>query len=291
MTGTVGPAAAATSVVNLGISPGIVTPRSATIPLATRTPRTKLSTFLLDANMPNVANNKIGAKTTASLLRVSGSLKRHFSWWQRHEINPVTLRIIEQGYILPLKRIPESSFIKNNLSARNNPVFVQTAINDLLKNNLVVECEKPPFTVNPLTVAENVTKQRLVLDLREINPLLIQQPYMYEDLRFASNFFRRGQFFLAFDLRSGYHHIDIFPQHQKFLGFSWSFDGIERYFKFKVLAFGMATAGYVFSKVLRTLVRVWREKGIVIILYLDDGLILCDSLKQAIIHSRIVKKI
>ena len=27
----------------------------------------------------------------------------------------------------------------------------------------------------------------------------------------------------SFDLKSGYHHIDIFPEQRKFLAFSWSF--------------------------------------------------------------------
>ena len=28
--------------------------------------------------------------------------------------------------------------------------------------------------------------------------------------------------FYSFDIKSGYHHIDIFPSDQDFLGFSWS---------------------------------------------------------------------
>ena len=86
--------------------------------------------------------------------------------------------------------------------------------------------------------------------------------------------FSEGDYFFTFDLKSGYHHIDIHPEHQKFLGFHWVFeDGTSRYFVFKVLPFGLASACYVFTKVLRPLIKRWRGKGIPSILFLDDGII------------------
>jgi hypothetical protein len=41
---------------------------------------------------------------------------------------------------------------------------------------------------------------------------------------------------------------------------------------FNVLCFGLATAGFIFSKVLREIIKYWRSKSIRIIMYLDDGL-------------------
>ena len=65
---------------------------------------------------------------------------------------------------------------------------------------------------------------------------------------------RNWQF--TFDIRSGYHHhIDIFPPDQEFLGFSWSKDGVIRFYKFTVLPFSISTGSYIFTKVLRPLVR------------------------------------
>ena len=77
----------------------------------------------------------------------------------------------------------------------------------------------------------------------------------------------------SFDLKSGYHHVDIYPGHRKFLSFSWRFsDGAVRYFQFSVLPFGLSSAPYVFTKLLKPLVKKWRGEGKTIILYLDDGL-------------------
>ena len=46
----------------------------------------------------------------------------------------------------------------------------------------------------------------------------------------------------SFDLKSGYHHIDIFPEDKKFLALAWKFtDGSSRYFMFLVLPAFCAT--------------------------------------------------
>ena len=61
-----------------------------------------------------------------------------------------------------------------------------------------------------------------------------------------------------FDLKSGNHHIDILLEHQAFLGFSWIVNGVLRkFFLFlaTVLPLGLSSAPYIFSAVVRVLVR------------------------------------
>ena len=57
-----------------------------------------------------------------------------------------------------------------------------------------------------------------------------------------------------FDLRSGYHHVEIFPDHRKYLAFSRDFgDGRVKYFQFSVLPFGLSSSPYFFTKLLKPL--------------------------------------
>ena len=53
----------------------------------------------------------------------------------------------------------------------------------------------------------------------------------------------------SFDLKSGYHHVEIFQPHQTFLGFSWEFRGETRFYVFTVLPFGLSVAPYIFTKI------------------------------------------
>ena len=83
--------------------------------------------------------------------------------------------------------------------------------------------------------------------------------------------FCKGDWFSKFDYKSGYHHIEILPQHCQFLGFSLFFGGKLRFFQFTVLPFGLSVGPYLFTKIQRALVKHWRSKGFRIFTYLDDG--------------------
>ncbi len=47
---------------------------------------------------------------------------------------------------------------------------------------------------------------------------------------------------------------------------------MDHYYVFTVPPFGLSTACYIFTKLLRPLVRYWRARGLRILVYLDDGL-------------------
>ena len=160
----------------------------------------------------------------------------------------------------------------NNLSAVKHRAFVSQAIEELLANKCIQEHDQPPFCVNPLTVAEG-KKLRLVIDLRHVNRYLVKPKFKHEDLRRLSQVLQTNSWFFTWDLKSGYHHVDITAEHQQYLGFSWVFpNGIHRYFTFTVLPFGLSTACFCFTKILRPLVKRWRSIGHLSFVYLDDGL-------------------
>ena len=50
---------------------------------------------------------------------------------------------------------------------------------------------------------------------------LLKKSVKFKDLRVALNYLEKGHFKFSFDIRSGYHHVLVFPPHQSFLGFSW----------------------------------------------------------------------
>ena len=115
-------------------------------------------------------------------------------------------------------------------------------------------------------------KLNLVIDLREVNKYFVKPKFCYEDLRSLSEVFEEGFWFFTWDLKLGYHHVHIFQPHQQYLGFVWDFDGVTRYFTFTVLPFGLSTACFCFTKLLRPLVKRWRLMSHNCFVYLDDGI-------------------
>ena len=84
--------------------------------------------------------------------------------------------------------------------------------------------------------------------------------------------FCKDFFVFSFDLKSGYHHVGIFPDHREYLAFSWEFvPGHQGFFQFTVLLFGLSSAPYIFTKLLKPLETHWRAQGIPIAIFFDDG--------------------
>ena len=90
-----------------------------------------------------------------------------------------------------------------------------------------------------------------------------------------------------FDMTHRYHHIDIFPEHQTYLGFSWFYEGKLRYYVFTVLPFGLSVVPYCFTKIVRALVKFRRSNCIKII---DDGAGAEENFQKASSSSKFVKQ-
>ena len=110
------------------------------------------------------------------------------------------------------------------------------------------------------------------MNLSYLNKFLCKQEFKYEDLRIVMSLIEKGDYLFTFDLKSGYHHIDICSSQHKYLGFAWEEEGRKQFYVFTVLPFGLATACYIFTKVLRPLVKFWHGRGMKIAVYLDDGI-------------------
>lgn len=82
----------------------------------------------------------------------------------------------------------------------------------------------------------------------------------------------------------------MFNDHRESLGFSLEIDRKTHYYVFNILPFGISTAGYIFTKVLREPVKYLRAKGIKIISFLDVGIRAKFSFERAKSVSTYVKQ-
>ena len=97
-------------------------------------------------------------------------------------------------------------------------------------------------------------------------------------------------FFFKFDIKHGYHHVNIDKAYHKYLSFSWSENGITKYYVFTVLVFGLATVPFVFTKMVKVLVGYWRGCGIRIFSFIDDFFGGASTFHQTAITAAKVKK-
>ena len=122
-------------------------------------------------------------------------------------------------------------------NAYANADFVHNAVADLVKWRCAEEIAEQPYVSSPLSVVENSKgKKKLVVNLRHINQFLWKRKFKYEDLRIAMMLFSPGE--LMFNC--------LGTVMWKLLchGLEWE----QSLYVFSVLAFGLASAPYVFTK-------------------------------------------
>ena len=142
---------------------------------------------------------------------VQGHLReRSDSWLNVLRPSSFIEGVVTKGYQLPFIRMPDLVCMLNHKSALENSLFVTTAIEELVLCRCVIECSTYPIVSSPLSVVFNAKgKPRLVVDLRYINQFLPDHKLKYDGLNLVPLLFQHGDFFTTFDLKSGYHHVDI----------------------------------------------------------------------------------
>ena len=75
-----------------------------------------------------------------------------------------------------------------------------------------------PYILDILPVSENSDKLRLILGLRQVSINAYKDKIKFEDWDETLNYVKNGCFICKFDLKQGYHHIDIKLEDQNYYG-------------------------------------------------------------------------
>ena len=98
-----------------------------------------------------------------------------------------------------------------------------------------------------------------------------------EGISVLKDMVREGDFFTKIDIKDAYLTVPIHPEDRKFLHFRWK----DALYDFSCLCFGLASAPWTFTKLVKPIVGFLRGKGIRLIVYPDDFLILNQSKERA----------
>ena len=100
--------------------------------------------------------------------------------------------------------------------------------------------EEKPYLVLPLSSIFS-KKKRLVIDAsRHLNPYLEHRRVRLQDHRDIKDFVKKGDYFCIEDLDSGYWHLEVHKDDQKYLGICINDEfGNPLYFCWRVLFLGL----------------------------------------------------
>ena len=130
--------------------------------------------------------------------------------------------------------------------------------------------DNPPHATCPISVVPKAEgskdKYRIIGSMIALNKFFPGWRMRFEDLRHFSSIFSDEDWLFNLDLKAAYHTILTHPWLARLLGFYW--DGA--YWHWTCLPFGFRLSPYVFCRVVKQVVKLWRRAGISVLSYVDD---------------------
>lgn len=123
---------------------------------------------------------------------------------------------------------------------------------------------------------------RPVIDLSRLNQYVLCPHFKMETLESIRLSLQKGDWVTSLDLKDAYFHILVHRRSRRYLRFC--FNG--KVFQFRALPFGLSVSPYVFTRVLKTVLRYIRRSGIRVHAYLDDWIQPSASEALSWLHSR-----
>ena len=224
------------------------------------------------------------------LPRVGGCLSAHWQKWQEQGAEPWVVRVLQHGYRVPFTDCLHPPLTRNPIVFRTyRPssqkfLALEQEISKMLgKGALEVVQDGSPGFYSRLFLVEKATGGwRPVIDLSPLNRFVHQTQFKMETAATVLSAIRQGDFMASIDLKDAYFQVPIHPSSRKWLRFTMK--GVV--YQFKVLCFGLATAPQVFTRVFATISDWAHTKGIRLLRYLDDWLILAHSKEELRRHVR-----
>lgn len=119
-------------------------------------------------------------------------------------------------------------------------------------------------------------KKRLISDCRELNKFFTPKKFRLDNLQQIFPYLRKGQWAAKLDLKDAYFHLSLNPELQKFVRMKVG----SQVWEFRGGCFGLSVMPHLFMMLMGTFEKLWRKKGFLVFVYLDDILLLGVSQKQ-----------
>lgn len=191
------------------------------------------------------------------------------------------------GYQVPFDSIPsQKSFKYNNNLGISNFKIISIEIDKLLKLGSITQCDPiaDQFLSNIFTIPKNDGSHRLILNLKSLNKFITPEHFKLEDIRVVSKLLTKGNFMCTIDIKNAYHLVPLHKDYKKYFRFMFN----RKLYEFNCLPFGLATAPFVFTKLLKPAIECLRNQGVILVTYLDDIICLGSSYKVCLYNMKMV---
>lgn len=237
-------------------------PQSHLVPHA----QTKVPSNPVDVSWPHTGPQAVAAR-----------LKLFAARWSAVTSDQWVLEAVREGITIDFVSKPIQKFLPPQITMSVEMSAVCDAeVRELLSKRAISEVTdgSSGFVCSFFCIKKKQPGQfRPIVNLKPLNKFIRYQHFKMENLESVRFLVRKGDWLAKVDLKDAYFTVAVKKSHHKFLRFRWK----DRVFEFNCMAFGLAPAPRIFTKILKTVMAFLRRQGIRLVIYLDDILILNES--------------
>ena len=149
---------------------------------------------------------------------------------------------------------------------------VQAWIEDALQKGIIdrISREKAHCILPIFAIPKPNGKIRLIFDLRRINAYTKPPRFKLEGLRLVASLIRPFDLLVKVDLKDAFYHIAHAKADLPYVCFEYK----GQTYTHTAMSMGSASSPFVFAKMTKPMLKKWRGRGIRVVIYLDDMLLM-----------------
>ena len=226
-----------------------------------------------DVSQPSTSSSS--SSSTSAPFQV-GMLFKFFDQWRSITSNRFVLNMV-WGHHLQLRSHPplfcNFQHFNVKVAAAHHPV-IQKEVDELLaKGAIEPSSGGASFYSSVFVVPKHTGGLCPILHLKCFNHFMHIPSFKMPTLKTVWQLIQQGDYAFSIDLQDAYLHVPIVKHHRWFLRFVWR----NVPYQWRVLPFGLATAPRVFTSLTKPILFLCHCKGLHIVIYLDDILVLVCS--------------
>ena len=222
--------------------------------------------------------------------QVGGILLWHWHAWQSFSIDEWTVAVLWDGYKVAFHYLPtvllEPRELLSCSPGSDGALALRQEVSKMLQKEAVelVDQSGPGFYSWLFLVEKATGGWQPVIDLSALNGFVMLTKFKIETAASVLGSVRKGDWMFSIDLKYSYFQIPVHPESRPYLWFCLK----GRVYQFCALCFGLSTTPQVFTRVF-ALVSEWaHRRGVRLLRYLNDWLVIAESRTFLLQHRDLV---